>query len=1050
MMFLVFVAWLVTAILAPVAFGQTETKIPFWEDPRVVGVNREAAHATFVAYPDERGARSAIAKDEKASPFVRSLNGAWKFSWAKTPAERPADFYKSDYDVSRWKEIRVPSNWEIEGHGTPIFSNITYPFKRDAPRVMSEPPAEWTAYRERNPVGSYRRTFVIPDSWKGRRTHLVFGGVSSAFYVWVNGRMVGYSEDSRLPSEFDITAHLTSGENTLAVEVYRWCDGSYLEDQDFWRLSGIFRDVSLVSLAPTHIQDFYARTTFDAKYVDATLKLKIKVRNAGRTTAAGVAEAKMFDEAGRQVFNTLVKRIGVKQNSIETLDLETIVANPRKWSAEEPNLYTLLLTLKSADGKTIESIPWRVGFRQSEIKNGQLLFNGRPLILKGVNRHEHDPDLGQVVTLAGMIRDIELMKQNNLNAVRTSHYPNVPEWYELCDRYGLYVVDEANIESHGYGANEVQRISDEEDFREAHTTRVSRMIERDKNHASIFTFSLGNEAGIGSNLAAAREWAKTNYSEFVITYEPGAGAHSDVFNPMYTSPDAIPAEWQKHGKGRPFFLVEYAHAMGNSVGNLKDYWDVTESNPQFHGGFIWDWVDQGLRKKTTDGKEFWAYGGDYGDLPNDDNSCADGLVMPDRTPHPSLAEVKKVYQFIEVEPTDLRSGRVRIHNKYLFRDLSFVSGAWELTQNGVVIKHGNLPRIMAGAGQSEEVTLDSRQPPLTPGDEYHLKVSFALAADESWAKKGHVIAWNQFALPGMVQPLAQREATVIPTVNLSETATEFVVTSKGFTARFGKQSGALESFESNGEQLIAGALIPNFWRAPTDNDRGNGMPKRLGVWRDAGINRKVTNVTAERLGNGAVKLVSNATLPAGNSKLTTTYTVTGDNRIEVEYSLSADEKQPELPRIGMQINLPGEFDKVGWFGRGPQENYWDRNTGAAIGIYNAKVDELFFPYIEPQETGNRTDTRWLTLTRNDGAGLKITGLPLIYFSASHYAAEELERKKHPHELVRSKEIILNVDYKQMGVGGDNSWGALPHAEYLLPARLYTYKFRLEPARRLRD
>jgi beta-galactosidase len=639
------------------------------------------------------------------------------------------------------------------------------------------------------------------------------------------------------------------------------------------------------------------------------------------------------------------------------------------------------------------------------------------------------------------------MKQHNINAVRTSHYPNVPEWYDLCDRYGLYVLDEANIESHGYGANEEQRISTGEDFTDALVSRFAGTIERDKNHASVFIFSMGNEAGFGRNFVAARAWAESHYPEFVVSYEPGNSIHSDVFSPMYTPPDQLVPQWERYGRGRPQFLIEYAHSMGNSDGNLPEYWAEIESHRQLHGGFIWDWVDQGLRKRGANGREFWAYGGDFGDFPNDDNFCTNGLVLPDRTPHPTILEVKKVYQPVRVEPVDLAAGRVRVRNKYLFRDLSHLRGTWELAEDGAVVERGALPRLSTAAGASQEVTLGVKRPQLKPGAEYFLKVTFALAGDEAWAARGHVVAWDQFEMPYKTPPPPARDPSALPPLKLSESGDSFTVTGAGFTARFGKRSGALEAYEFGGRRLLAGPLVPNFWRPPTDNDRGNQMPKRLGYWRDAAPRRTVNAVKAEQAAPQVVRVTATSTLPAGASLYRNTYTVYGDGSIEVEGALTPAGELPELPRFGMQLRVPGEFERVEWYGRGPQENYWDRNSGAAVGRYRMTVDELFFPYIEPQESGNRTDVRWVSFTDHDGTGWKATGLPLLYFSAWHFPAEELERHKHPSEIVRSDDITVNLDYRQMGVGGDNSWGALPHKEYRLPPRDYVYKFRLEPVGR---
>ncbi len=1019
---------------------QGQPSPPDWENPRIFGINKEPAHATLIPYPDER---SALRTDQQKSPFIQSLNGVWKFWWVPTPSERPMEFYRPDFDVSGWKEIPVPANWEMEGSGTPIYSNIVYPFQRDAPKVTSEPPQDWTAYKERNPVGSYRRTFTVPNEWSGRKIFLVFGGVSSAFYVWVNGQRVGYSQDSRLPSEFEISRYLKPGENVLAVEVYRWSDGSYIEDQDFWRLSGIFRDVQLVSRAPIYMRDFYVRTILDSDYRDATLRIKAELKNAGEQEQPVTVEAKLLDERGRRVFETLSKKATLAAKSDSTISFEKQVINPKKWSAEAPNLYTLLLTLRDGADRVVETIPWRVGFRSSEIKNGQILFNGKPIMLKGVNRHEHDPDRGQVVATSRMIAEIKLMKQHNLNAVRTSHYPNVPEWYELCDRYGLYVLDEANIESHGYGANQEQRISTGEDFTAAHVDRVARLLERDKNHASVFMFSLGNEAGVGRNLAASREWAKTNYPDFLIAYEPGQSRHGDAYSPMYTRPDRMLPDWEKHGKGKPMFLIEYAHAMGNSVGNLQEYWTVIESHRQMQGGFIWDWVDQGLRKEGAGEKPFWLYGGDFGDKPNDDNFCANGLVFPDLTPHPSLTEVKKVYQFIKVEPVDLQTGRIRVRNKYLFQDLSFVVGSWELEENGVVVKKGRLPRLIIPPGQSQELTVGLKPLRMAPGAEYFLKVTFALANNATWAQKGHVIAWDQYEVPNQ-SPTPDRKPTRPGALRLEETDADYTVSGAQFTASFGKKSGSLETYEFAGRKLISGALVANFWRAPIDNDRGNKMPELLRVWRDAGPLRRVTAVKAEQVTPQSVKIVALTKLPAGDSEYTNTYTVFGDGTIEVESSIAVEDKLPELPRFGMQLRVPGQFRTVTWYGRGPHENYWDRNTGAAVGRYTLNIEDLFVPYIEPQENGNRTDVRWVTLTDGKGVGLRAIGMPLLYFSAWPFPMEELEKRKHPFEIVRSDDITVNLDLRQMGVGGDNSWGAWPHAAYRLTEKHYEYRFRLEP------
>ncbi len=1012
-----------------------------WQNPQVNSINQEQAHSTFSAYPT---VEAALNSESESSALAISLNGQWKFNWVRRPEERPRDFYQPGYDVSIWKEITVPGDWMMQGYDVPIYSNMTYPFKKDAPRVMGEPDKSWTAFVNRNPVGSYRRNFSLPEGWKNRQTFLIFDGVNSAFYVWINGQAVGYAEDSRLPSEFNISKYLKPGENMIGVEVYRWCDGSYMEDQDFWRMAGIFRDVTLISRGSVYVRDFFVETELDKQYRDAVFHLKVKIRNVGAQGMPVKIDAGLLDDSGKSVFENISGNALVKPGEESVVDLSQAVKDPKKWSAEEPNLYRLLITLKDGSGKALEVIPGRVGFRTSEIKEDRLLINGRKIYLKGVNRHEFDPDLGQVTTTEMMVKDIKLMKQNNVNAVRTSHYPNDPEWYALCDRFGIYVLDEANIESHGYGSNVPQKISTAPDFKQAHIDRVSRMIERDKNHPSIFAFSLGNEAGIGPNFAAARDWAKSHYPEFLISYEQGLGVHSDFISPMYTKPQNIVKHWEKFGRGRPMFLVEYAHAMGNSVGNFQEYWDVFEAHPFLHGGFIWDWVDQGIRKKSPEGKEFWAYGGDFGDLPNDDNFCTNGFIAPDRALKPTTYEVKKVYQSIKVEPVDLVAGKIRVRNKYIFRDLTFVRGLWELAENGMVIQSGNLPALATKAGEAEEIVVPIKTPELLPGAEYFLKISFALKDDQPWAGKGFVLAWDQMPIPWKTPPVPGQDLSQLPELKLTETGEAFIITGPDFSAGFGKKSGALESYLFQGKQMISSPLVPNFWRAPTDNDKGRMDDKRLAVWREAGPKRRVRPVSARQPSPQMVEISAESSIPAGNTTLRNLYQVFGDGEIRVEYYLQASGEIPDLPRIGMQMTLPGEFENAQWYGKGPQETYWDRNTGAAAGIYAMKVDDLFYPYIETQESGNRTDVRWVSITNRDGLGLLVRGMPTIYFSAWHFKMEELDGKRHPDEVKRSAEITVNLDYRQMGVGGDDSWGAPVHDQYRLWPGTYSYQFTIRP------
>ena len=1013
---------------------------PDWENPAVNEINREPMHATLVPYP---GPDSALAS--QASPLVISLNGNWKFHWVKRPEERPVDFYKPDYDASGWKEIPAPSNWQMQGYDVPIYSNVTYPFKKDAPRVMGAPDKSWTTFENRNPVGSYQREFAIPEAWQGRQVFLKFDGVNSAYYVWVNGELAGYAEDSRLPSEFNVTKLLQPGKNLLAVEVYRFCDGSYLEDQDFWRMSGIFRSVSLVSRPKVFLRDFFVETLLDGQYRDASLKLKVSVANHGAEPADFRVDSILLDDKGGKIFEREGARTSVPAGGETGVEFEQPVKDPKKWSAEEPNLYTLLITLRDEQGRAVESIPWQVGFRASEVKDGQLLINGRRILIKGVNRHEFDPDLGQVVTYERMVQDIKIMKQNNFNAVRTCHYPNVEEWYALCDRYGLYVLDEANNEAHGYGSNVPNKITRDKSYKDTIVSRVARMIERDKNHASIIAFSLGNEAGIGPNFAAAREWSKQKYPQFLISYEQGLGAHSDFFCPMYTKPQNLERDYKLFARGKPMFLVEYAHSMGNSDGDFQQYWDVFEANPRIQGGFIWDWVDQGIRQKDSAGREFFAYGGDFGDKPNDQNFCTNGLVLPDRSLHPTIYEVKHVQQAVRVAPADLAEGKVRVGNKYVFVNLSFLEGQWELMENGIVIQSGPMPVLDIPAQEAREFTLPIKTFELKPGAEYFLNCYFRLAQDTPWADKGFLLAWDQLAMPYRPPAKPKLDISSLPELELTESAEAFIVIGKGFSAKIGKKSGALESLVYDGREMISSPMIPNFWRAPTDNDRGNNEPKKLGVWKGAGEGRVVGLVQSRRLGPAAVEIISESKIPAGNSPYKNTCTIFGNGEIEIRAEFKAASRIPALPKFGMQMSIPGEFSNVTWFGRGPWENYWDRNSAAMVGLYNMKVDDLFFPYIEPQESGNRTDVRRVSFTNAAGQGLRVSGMPLVYFSAWPFKQSELERAKHPNEIQKSEDITVNIDYRQMGVGGDDSWGAWPHEEFMLPPGDYSYSFTLTPA-----
>jgi beta-galactosidase len=1046
-------------VLLPRCAAAADT--PDWENPDVNSKNREPIGCTRTPFPDAEAART---QPREASPWFQSLDGDWKFNWVPKPADKPTGFQDPAFDVSGWKEIPVPSCWELEGYGIPIYTNVKYPFPADPPRLP----------KDDNPVGSYRRTFTVPEAWSGRPVFLQFGGVYSAYYVWVNGQEVGYSEDSKLPAEFNITKHLKPGENTLAVEVYRWCDGSYLEDQDFWRYSGIFRPVCIYSTAPVQVRDFWAQSDLDAAYKDATLTVSASVRNLGAAAASGcTVEATLYDGLGKPVGPALKMPVGATAPGAETVVTATApVADPLKWTAETPNLYRMVVVLKDAKGKVLEANGCNHGFRKIEIQDGVFKINGVAVKVKGVNRHEHDMHRGRTIDVAGMIQDIKLMKQFNMNIVRTCHYPDREEWYDLCDQYGLYVMDEANIESHGMGYEMNKSLGNNPAWKASHVERTVRMVQRDKNHPCVTFWSLGNEAGPGCNFEASSEAIRAIDSSRPIHYErynQVADIHSEMY---YRIPDML--KYAKSGEKKPFFLCEYSHSMGNSTGNFQDYWDVIEGNPIFMGGCIWDWVDQGLVKKFNDPrgitqppsasdknlghglavkpapnyKEDWfmAYGGDYGDRPTDWNFCCNGLVRADRTPSPATAEVKKVYQYVKVTPVDLAAGTVSVMNKYDFVSTAFLKATWKVECDGKVVEEGDLGALDIAPHARQEVKIPFGKPvTLAPGAEYWLTVSFALTQNTLWADAGFVVAWDQMPLPWKAEVPAAVAAKSLPKVELKKSKDRFEVTGEGFSVAVGRKSGLIESYVVDGKELLAGPFTPNFWRAPTDNDNGNGAPKRLAAWRDAGRNRKGIKVKAKAKDNTVVFEVASQIAPA-ESKLTHAYTVYGNGDVVVEMAIEPKTKAPEMQRFGMQVALAKELGRMTWYGRGPQENYWDRKTGAAVGVYSAGVEDMVHPYVEPSEMGNQTDVRWVAMTDDKGRGLMAVGMPLVYASAWPFSMEDLENASHVCELPRRDFVTFNVDLGQTGVGGDDSWGARPHDEYTLFCKPYQYKFRLTPLR----
>ncbi|HUJ45424.1 MAG TPA: glycoside hydrolase family 2 TIM barrel-domain containing protein [Opitutaceae bacterium] len=1039
----------------------TEPSRPEWQDEMRLHEGTETPAASMAVFPDEP---SAQALRREASPFFASLNGTWKITYVTKPADRVAGFWQPGFDDSTWKTILVPSNVEVQGFGIPIYTNITYPWK------VANPPVIPTDY---NPVSAFRRTFSVPPAWQGREIFLTFDGVNSFFYVWLNGQKLGFSKDSRTPATFRVTPWLKPGENLLAVEVFRWNDGSYLEDQDFWRLSGIFRDVYLWSAPAVRIRDFEVRTDLDANYRDAVLTVRAAI--AGEMRGVTV-EAALRDPAGRDLFRAPLVPLPKAGEGGFDFEISHPVAAPLQWSAETPQLYTLFLTLKDAARKTLEVIPWRVGFRSVESRNGQFLVNGRPVLIRGVNRHEWDPDLGQVVTRERMIQDIRLMKQNNINAVRTCHYPNVPAWYDLCDEYGLYVLDEANIESHGMGFGE-HSLAKNPLWGPAHLDRTIRMVERDKNHACVVIWSLGNEAGFGENFVRDYQWIKQRDPTRLVHYQGDSSTQaSDLVCPMYPPPQSV-RNYAALPREKPFIMCEYAHAMGNSTGDIWAYWrPIYAGAAHLQGGFIWDWVDQGLRTPVPASRKierldnprslpldpklgtFFAYGGTFGppDFVSDGNFCANGLVNADRTPHPGLAEVKKVYQPIQMRAGDLARTEVEFQNWNDFLPAeAWLAGEWRVVADGRVLQQGRLDGFGLAPREKRSIALAVQPVVPAPGTEYWLEVSFKLKAATLWADAGHEVAWEQFELPWSAP--APAPARDLPPLRLADSPGRVTVSGDGFSAAIDRRTGLLISLKTGDTELLERPLGPLFWRAPVDNDRGNNMPQvddsnpwnpAPGIWRKAHEGWEAKSVAVAQPAPGRIVVTVDGWLPAVISGYRLAWTVLGSGDVLVDASFRpGDRYLPEMPRFGMETMLRAGFDNLAWYGKGPQETYWDRQD-ARVGVYRGKVKDQYFDYIKPQETGNKEAVRWLALTDAQGRGLLAVGRPLLSANALPYTTDDLfcatqKENFYRYQLPDRDTVTLDLDLQQRGLGGDNSWGALPHEEFRLNAWPIRYCYRLK-------
>ncbi|MFE6895369.1 glycoside hydrolase family 2 TIM barrel-domain containing protein [Streptomyces sp. NPDC057717] len=1224
----------------------------------VFQLGTEPPHATLMPYEN---VQQALAADRTRSPYRQSLDGKWKFAYADRPADKNDDFYRTDLDDSAWESIPVPSVWQLHGYDRPVYVNITYPWwGPNGQGEEAQPPAAPTRH---NPVGQYRRTFTVPKDWAAdRRVFLLFEGVKSAHYVWVNGTLVGYHEDSYTPAEYDITDHLDpGGTNHLAVEVYRYSDGDWLEDQDMIRLSGIFRSVYLYSTPAVHMRDFKLDTPLGAAYTSAELSVTATVRDYGGDAETGAysVETQLYDADGHAVWARPLAQAVTPSADDTTVQDAKSVPSPRLWSAESPYLYTAVLRLRDPSGKVVETLSHRVGLREFALKAGLMRINGQPVSFRGTNRHEMHPDRGTALTRADMIEDITIIKRMNINSVRTSHYPNNPQWLELADEYGLYLVGETNLETHGVRD---EYPTSHADWSKACVARAQNMVHRDKNHAAVVIWSLGNEAGSGSTFKAMHEWIRSYDTTRVIQYEgddsPGV---SDIRSKMYESPSSVEKRAADTADTRPYVMIEYAHSMGNSTGNFREYWDVVRRHDVLQGGWIWDFVDQaltwptparqlltetgpvglrgeiissvgefsrdkgvsgatvfarddrldltgsltleawltpgvtgydqpilakgdtqyalkqsgktleffiysggqwitaswgvpadgwsgsehhiagvfdagagagtltlyvdgaakatkatmrkptsntaplalavdvdnmtrefsgtirrarvyaralsateladdgrgpeddgvrfwfdaktaGLKEKKPKAKTFFAYGGDWGDHPNDGAFQADGIITPDRGHTGKAAQVKRIYQAIDAVPVKGGgAGDVTLTNENLFLNLRDFDGSWELTCDGEVVGRGRLSRAQLDVAplSSKDITVPVKLPSdPVPGAEYFLHLSFTTKEDAPWADAGFEVARVQLPLDAKSPKVTPVPLGDVPALSYEDGDAAVSVTGKGFKVVIDKSTGLITSYEADGAQLLASGAAPNFWRAPTDNDHGNGQHTRSETWRDAGARRKVTGVTVRGLQDRAVEIAVKGTLPTTTeSTYTTTYTVFGNGEIKVDNLLHPGASTlPYIPEVGTLLRLPAALDRLHYYGRGPEENHWDRNDGTDVGRWSATVAEQWIPYMRPQENGNKTDVRWAALTDRRGHGLLVSGDGLVEVNASHFTPEDLSLgARHDYQLDPRDEVVLRVSHRQMGVGGDNSWGAQTHDAYkLLANRDYTYTFRLRP------
>ena len=1018
---------LLTCLLGFMALSMEAQSFQEWKDPRINEVNRAPMHANYFAYESADAAKKGV--KENSANFM-SLNGSWKFSWVKDADARPTDFWKTGFDDKGWNDLPVPGLWELHGYGDPIYVNIGYAWRN---QFKNNPPYVPT---ENNHVGSYRKEIMVPASWKGKDIIVHFGSVTSNMYLWVNGKYVGYSEDSKLEAEFNLTPYLKAGQkNLIAFQIFRWCDGTYLEDQDFFRYSGVGRDCYLYARDKKRIEDIRVTPDLDANYQNGSLNIALNQKGSGKVNLT------LKDASGKEVATTQATK------GAATLEVE----NPHKWTAETPYLYTLYASLEGSN----EVIPVKVGFRKVELKNAQVLVNGQPILIKGANRHELDPDGGYVISKERMIQDIQVMKQFNLNAVRTCHYPDNNFWYELCDQYGIYVIAEANIESHGMGYSE-ETLAKRKDYALAHMERNQRNVQRGFNHPSVIIWSLGNEAGYGPNFEAAYDWIKAEDPSRLVQYEQaGKTGKTDIYCPMYLGYDRCEEYSKDEQYQKPLIQCEYAHAMGNSEGGFKEYWDIIRKYPKYQGGFIWDFVDQSVRWTGKNGKMIYAYGGDFNRFDASDvNFCDNGLISPDRVPNPHMYEVGYFYQNIWTSPVDIKNGEISIFNEYFFRDLSAYYLEWQVLKGGEIMRSGRVEDLNVEPQQTIKIKLPIGK--TCQCSEWLLNVAYKLKNTEGLLPAGHTIAKQQLVLnpykaPSMELKNQAKSNWEVVEPTLKENDERYlIVDGENFRIEFDKQNGYLSKYQVNGLDMMkeGSYLKPNFWRAPTDNDFGAYLQRRYAVWKNPTI--KLVSLQ-QRIADQQAIIEAAYELPEVSAKLSLTYVINNEGTMKVTQKMTADKnaKVANMFRFGMQMQMPRSFDQVEYYGRGPVENYLDRKANADLGIYRQSVAEQFYSYIRPQENGTKSDLRWWKTLNVSGHGIQVVAAEPFSASALHYTIESLDEGTHKqqgHSPEVEKADLTNFcfDLIQAGLGCEDSWGRIARPEYQVPYGDYEFTFILKP------